>query len=276
MVNKNIELSTISITDKIIHSPTSAYPTPSAEIALSDRIASLKFSSKMLLSIPSYRRRIESFKILLPPSAYKRLDSLTALPRTHRLRYQFMLAIALVSEIAEALGQFLALPNKPIVTGPDAIVDSISSCPGVSFQRAILGGLLIEQSFVPALWRAGGKEDGPQTKAGAKIEDDLPLLGWADDCAAGLVLDKSEYTASKNGTVLYQEAEKRQVGEVRDMVLLKSEWIRSWFKDENWEMLDWGKLSFYEGQFGRKSKFWKMRTGGQWKSLRGFVVFPAK
>jgi hypothetical protein len=244
--------------------PNSSYPIPAAEKALHDRVAALKGSSKLQPKLLKLQRQIESFDILIAPSMFKRLDSLSALTRPHRLRFQFMLAVALVSEVAEALAKLLALPEGHILQRTTEPIDSLSGCPGVAFQRAILGGMLVEQSFLPLFWRDG-----------CKSEDDLPI-GWAEEASAGLVIDSGAYNSGKIPGMPLKAENNSQVGPAPDMALLSSNWICQWFSDESWEMLDWGKLRFYEGQTTKGWEFWKAPSVGKKNVFKGFILFPVK
>jgi len=195
---------------------------------------------------------------------FKRLDSLSALPPTHRLRFQFMLAVALVSEVAEAISKLLAIPETHISQASLDHVDLLSTCPGIAFQRSILGGLLVEQSFVPLFWRGG-----------AASEDEFPEA-WAEEASAGLLLDRTIYSAGKVPRVSFFSRHKSQIGQASGMALLRSEWICQWFSDESWEMLDWGKILFDKGKVSPGWQFWKIRSEGKNSSQYGFVVFPIK
>jgi hypothetical protein len=175
-----------------------------------------------------------------------------------------MLAVSLVSEIAEALAKLLALPEGHILSNTSEPIDSLSGCPGIAFQRAILGGMLIEQTFAPLFWQDGSRSD-----------DDLPV-GWAEEASAGLILDRGVYSAGKVSGMPLTAADKSQVGPAQDMALLSSKWISQWFLDESWEMLDWGKLRFYEGQITKGWEFWKTRSEGKQSTFRGFIIFPVK
>jgi hypothetical protein len=272
VVQKKTDLKTAIKSALTIESNNSYYPAPAMEAAFQPhRVAALKNSSnpsKLNIHVMKFRRNIDHFNILLPNDTLQRLWGLSALTRAHRLRFQFKMAVSLVSEIAESLAKFLDLPKEHIsTTTPDGYGDCLAMCPGVAFQRTILGGILLEQSFKALSWWGGPMAE--------KMVEELLPDGWNEDTSAGLVLDKGIYTATGTKGVSFSEKEKfkGQIGPSRDMILLKSNWVSQWYSEENWEMLEWGKKKFFDGQTENGWEFWKLRNEAK-LGIKGFTIFP--
>jgi hypothetical protein len=272
LVPKQTDLKSAFKSAFVVQPYNSYYPTPAIEAAFQPhRVAALKNSSnpsKLNVGLVTFRRTIESFNILLPKDTWQRSYGLSALPRAHRLRLQFTIAVAIVSEVAEAFAKFLALPKEHIASiAPEGFNDCLATCPGVAFQRKILGGMIIEQPFKPLSWWGG-----PMVEE--MVEELLPD-GWAEDASAGLILDKGVYTATGVKGVSFGEKDKKKglVGPARGMILIRSKWICQLFDEETWEMVEWGKKKFLDGQIENGWEFWKLRNEGK-HGVKGFTIFP--
>jgi hypothetical protein len=224
--------------------------------------------SSISLKIPLLDRQITGLEIKLPFSALRRASSITALSKSHESRIHFMFAVALVSEIAEGMGKVLNFKYAS-----ERNNDSLATHPGLAFQREILGGILVHQSFTPLNW----------TEETKPLRADGLLSAWADDAAAGLVIDRGIYRR-KFGEDSHETLKNgRSVDGIvsHHLSVIRNDWIMKWFYEENWALLDQGKMEFLKGQTDETWSFFKRK--GQpnprdpWdKKPSGFFVYPFK